>query len=68
MEDGGWRMEDGGWRMEDGGWRPYEMVLRYAHLAPEHLHTASSRIIFIGNQFDTEDFHEENEVKEKEGI
>jgi hypothetical protein len=24
--------------MELGGWKSYEMVLRYAHLAPEQLH------------------------------
>ena len=30
--------------MELGGWKSYEMVLRYAHLAPEHLQKAASRI------------------------
>ena len=30
--------------MELGGWKSYEMVLRYAHLAPEHLSTAAQRI------------------------
>ena len=30
--------------MELGGWKSYEMVLRYAHLAPEHLSSAASRI------------------------
>lgn len=30
--------------MELGGWRSYEMVLRYAHLAPEHLSEAAKRI------------------------
>ena len=30
--------------MELGGWKSYEMVLRYAHLAPEHLSGAASRI------------------------
>lgn len=30
--------------MELGGWKSYEMVLRYAHLAPEHLAEAASRI------------------------
>ncbi len=30
--------------MELGGWESYEMVLRYAHLAPEHLANAASRI------------------------
>ena len=29
--------------MELGGWKSYEMVLRYAHLAPEHLAQAASR-------------------------
>ena len=30
--------------MELGGWKSYEMVLRYAHLAPEHLSAAAARI------------------------
>jgi integrase len=30
--------------MELGGWKSYEMVLRYAHLAPEHLAEAASSI------------------------
>jgi len=30
--------------MEHGCWKSYEMVLRYAHLAPEHLADAASRI------------------------
>jgi hypothetical protein len=30
--------------MELGGWKSYEMVLRYAHLAPEHLADAASLI------------------------
>ena len=30
--------------MELGGWKSFEMVLRYAHLAPEHLSTAAQRI------------------------
>ena len=30
--------------MEMGGWKSYEMVLRYAHLAPEHLSSAAARI------------------------
>jgi integrase len=30
--------------MELGGWKSYEMVLRYAHLAPEHLAGAAARI------------------------
>jgi hypothetical protein len=30
--------------MELGGWKSYEMVLRYAHLAPEHLSQAAQRI------------------------
>jgi integrase len=30
--------------MELGGWKSYEMVLRYAHLAPEHLSSAAQRI------------------------
>jgi integrase len=31
--------------MELGGWKSYEMVLRYAHLAPEHL--ADARVVKI---------------------
>jgi len=30
--------------MELGGWSSYEMVLRYAHLASEHLNDAANRI------------------------
>ena len=30
--------------MELGGWRSYEMVLRYAHLAPEKLIVVAGRI------------------------
>jgi len=30
--------------MELGGWKSYEMVLRYAHLAPELLSSAAARI------------------------
>ena len=30
--------------MELGGWKSYEMVLRYAHLAPEKLSSVASRI------------------------
>lgn len=30
--------------MELGGWKSYEMVLRYAHLAPEHLASVARRI------------------------
>ena len=30
--------------MELGGWKSYDMVLRYAHLAPEHLSEAAARI------------------------
>ena len=30
--------------MELGGWKSYEMVLRHAHLAPEHLSNAAARI------------------------
>ena len=29
--------------MELGGWKSYEMVLRYAHLAPEHQADAAAR-------------------------
>ncbi len=31
-------------RMELGGWKSYEMVLRYAHLAPEKLSSVAGRI------------------------
>jgi hypothetical protein len=30
--------------MELGGWKTYEMVLRYAHLAPEKLSFVAGRI------------------------
>lgn len=30
--------------MELGGWKSYEMVLRYAHLAPDHLHGSAANI------------------------
>lgn len=30
--------------MELGGWKSFEMMLRYAHLAPEHLSAAAKRI------------------------
>lgn len=30
--------------MELGGWKSYEMVLRYAHLAPDYLSHAAARI------------------------
>ena len=30
--------------MELGGWSSYEMVLRYAHLASDHLHDAAARV------------------------
>jgi hypothetical protein len=30
--------------MELGGWKSYEMVLRYAHLAPEQLSSVAERI------------------------
>jgi hypothetical protein len=30
--------------MELGGWKSYEMVLRYAHLAPERLSSVAGRI------------------------
>jgi hypothetical protein len=29
--------------MELGGWKSYEMVLRYAHLAPDNLRTTVAR-------------------------
>lgn len=35
--------------MDLGGWKSYSMVLRYAHLSPEHLATAASRIKPVGN-------------------
>ena len=30
--------------MELGGWKSYDMVLRYARLAPKHLSKAAARI------------------------
>ena len=30
--------------IECGGWKSYEMMLRHAHLAPEHLSQAAHRI------------------------
>ena len=30
--------------MELGGWKSYEIVLRHAHLAPEHLSDGAARI------------------------
>ena len=33
--------------MELGGWSSYDMVLRYAHLAGEHLHSAAGNIVTI---------------------
>lgn len=30
--------------MELGGWSTYSMVLRYAHLAPSHLHDAAGLV------------------------
>jgi hypothetical protein len=30
--------------MELGGWKSYEMVLRFAHLAPDHLSHSAVRI------------------------
>jgi len=31
--------------MELGGWKSYRMVLRYAHLAGDHLRSAAGKII-----------------------
>lgn len=33
--------------MELGGWSSYEMVLRYAHLAGEHLHAAAANVVTL---------------------
>lgn len=33
--------------MELGGWSSYEMVLRYAHLAEEHLHAAAANVVTL---------------------
>lgn len=33
--------------MELGGWRSYQMVLRYAHLAPDHLAEAANRLALV---------------------
>jgi hypothetical protein len=37
--------------MELGGWKSYEIVLRYAHLAPEHLSSAAKRTDVIGTSW-----------------
>jgi integrase len=42
-----WHVQSGTWLpelMELGGWKSYDMVLRYAHLAPEKLSSVASRI------------------------
>src|SRR5208282_6302567 len=39
-----WHVQSGTSLQELGGWRSYEMVLRYAHLAPEKLKFVASRI------------------------
>lgn len=33
--------------MELGGWSSYDMVLRYAHLAGEHLHAAAANVVTL---------------------
>lgn len=33
--------------MELGGWSSYDMVLRYAHLAPAHLHNAAAKVVTL---------------------
>ena len=38
-----WHAQSGS-LMELGGWKSYEMVLRYAHLAPEKLSSVAGRI------------------------
>lgn len=38
--------------MELGGWKSYDMVLRYAHLAPENLSSVASRIEWQAPQAD----------------
>jgi integrase len=38
--------------MELGGWKSYEMVLRYAHLAPEKLSSAARRIEWQSSKHD----------------
>ena len=35
--------------MELGGWSSYEMVLRYAHLAPDHLRPHADTVLMCGN-------------------
>jgi integrase len=45
--------------MELGGWKSYEMVLRYAHLAPEKLSSVASRIEW---QLSTQDKTSGNEA------
>ena len=42
-----WHVQSGTWLqelLELGAWKSYEMVLRYAHLAPEKLRSVASRI------------------------
>jgi len=39
--------------MELGGWKSYEMVLRYAHLAPEKLSSVASRIEWQPSHLDS---------------
>jgi hypothetical protein len=38
---------------ELGGWSSYEMVLRYAHLAPQHLAEHAERIVEHGTKSGT---------------
>jgi site-specific recombinase XerD len=35
--------------MQLGGWRSYSMVLRYTHLAPDHLSIAAEKVAGIGH-------------------
>jgi integrase len=36
--------------MRLGGWKTYSMVLRYAHLAPEHLSEAASKVVPVSRK------------------
>ena len=49
--------------MELGGWKSYEMVLRYAHLAPEKLSSVAGRIERQSPRWSGEPPRTENVVK-----
>ncbi len=49
--------------MELGGWKTYEMVLRYAHLAPEKLSSVAGRIERQASKLVDETLRGENVAK-----